>query len=92
MDVRSYPHGGQMELREALECALAGQAILFAGAGFSTDATNIRGKSLPNSKQFAAHLNAFAGLPDAPGLEDIAEECARWLGRRSQALIPVPRQ
>jgi hypothetical protein len=63
-----------MELKEAIQLAWNGRAVLFAGAGFSSTAINLRGETFKNGSQLAAHFAKKTGLPDSTGLEDAAEE------------------
>lgn len=69
-----------MELNRALEHALDGDAILFAGAGFSRGATNLRGEAFKTGRQLAAHLSKRVGLPSDTPLEDASEEFAKTHG------------
>jgi tetratricopeptide (TPR) repeat protein len=66
-----------MDFDRALEYALEGRAVLFAGAGFSRGATNVRHRPLKSSTELAGALAKKAGLAaeggSAPGLEDAAE-------------------
>ena len=65
-----------MDFDRALEYALEGRAVLFAGAGFSRGATNVRHRPLKSSIELAEALAKKAGLAagaSSPGLEDAAE-------------------
>ena len=69
-----------MDIDEALELALDGHAVLFAGAGFSREATNWRGNSLKSAGELATHLAEKTSLPKETPLEDAAEEFVRQHG------------
>jgi len=69
-----------MDLDRALEHAIAGDALLFAGAGFSLGARNLRNSPFKTGSQLAAHLAELAGLPNDTSLEDAAEELAQRTG------------
>ncbi len=62
-----------MTINEAIEHALAGDAVLFTGAGFSRGALNRRNIELKNGAELALHLATAAGLPPTAPLEDSAE-------------------
>ena len=69
-----------MDLEEAIRYAWGGRSVLFAGAGFSRGAINLRGEPFKNGSQLAEHLAKMAGLPGSVGLEDAAEEFLSTLG------------
>jgi hypothetical protein len=63
-----------MEFDEAIEKLLDGTAIMFAGAGCSDGATNIRDKPFLKGNELAKHLAIKAGINDnTPSLDDAAE-------------------
>lgn len=53
-----------MNIEEAIEKALDGDAIIFTGAGFSTGATNARSKPIPTGKPFAQQLMMKLGVKE----------------------------
>lgn len=63
-----------MELEKAIEKILDGQAVLFAGAGFSYGAKNVKGE-VPCAKQLKKDLLSDMGMDDNSqyGLEIIAD-------------------
>ena len=67
-----------MQLQDAIEAALAGDAILFVGAGFSRGATNKANQPLPSGFELSKLLSADLGLSfsdaELPPLEDLAQE------------------
>ena len=63
-----------MELDEALELALDGHAVLFAGAGYSRGATNWLDQPFKSANELASHLASKSGLPMGTPLDDAAEE------------------
>ena len=67
-----------MELSDAFEAALAGEAILFVGAGFSRDALNKDNQGLPVggrlSSLIAERLGLALGEHELPPLEDLAQD------------------
>ena len=79
-----------MELDAALERALDGEAILFAGAGCSAGAVSIAGKPLWLANEFADHLSVETHLPDKTPLEDCAEAYVEEFGE--DALIRLVKQ
>ena len=72
-----------MELDEALELALDGHAVLFAGAGYSRGATNWLGQPFKSAYELANHLALKAGLPEETPLDDAAEEFVNLHGEES---------
>ena len=62
-----------MDMQQAIDHALAGQAVLFCGAGFSVGAQNLKGQNLKTGKGLAAYLAEQVGLPADTPLEDAAE-------------------
>ena len=70
-----------MELKEAIQYALEGKAILFAGSGFSHGATNFRGE------KFKTGIGLRNSLAKSCGID--AKECKAILisEESSQALI-----
>lgn len=52
-----------MNVEHALSLANIGNAILFLGSGFSTDARNIDGEKLPTAFELASELSSLAGVP-----------------------------
>ena len=63
-----------MELKEAIELAIDGHAVLFVGAGYSQGATNSLGQPFKSARELADHLAIGAGLPNGTPLDDAAEE------------------
>lgn len=66
-----------MDLDRALEHALAGDAIVFVGAGFSLGAKNLKGQPFKKGRELASYLASAVGLPGETPLDDAAEEFAR---------------
>jgi SIR2-like domain len=62
-----------MELDEALRHALDGQAILFVGAGFSTQALTAKGENLPTGSKLAMLLATKLKLAATPSLDIVAD-------------------
>lgn len=62
-----------MELTDAMEIALDGNAVLFVGAGFSLGAMNQLGAAFLNGPLLARRLGTRCGLSDETPLEDAAE-------------------
>ena len=62
-----------MDMDAAIGHILDGNAVLFAGAGCSDGAINIRNKNFLRSSDFAKLLAEKAGLKEVPPLEDAAE-------------------
>lgn len=69
-----------MDLDRALEYVINGDAVLFAGAGFSIGATNLRGETFKTGPQLARHLALQTTLAPETSLEDAAEEFADQFG------------
>lgn len=70
-----------MELREAVERALDGDALLFVGSGFSLGAVNSNSQPFKTASELAAHFAQLSGLSeDRLTLEDAAETFAEKLG------------
>jgi SIR2-like domain len=74
-----------MELEDAIEHALDGDAILFVGAGFSVGAINLKGERFLTGSELASVFAARAGLPSNTSLEDAAEAYEEKFG--TDALI-----
>ena len=74
-----------MDMAEAVELALDGHAILFAGAGFSRGAINRSGQPIKLASELATHLASKTNLPKDTPLEDTAEEFRYQFGE--QALV-----
>lgn len=70
-----------MELSQAIEHALDGNAILFLGAGFSVGAQNLRDKPIMTGGQLASYLARIAGIEEDALLEDAAEEYMARFGK-----------
>jgi len=70
-----------LDLEEALEFVLAGRAVLFTGAGFSSGALNLRGAPFKIGAAFANYLSKLSGLPEGTPLEDAAEWFADQNGK-----------
>lgn len=62
-----------MTFDQALEAALDGDAIMFAGAGFSSGATNLQNKPFLRGSELAEKLAAATKLPDDTKLDEAAE-------------------
>jgi len=60
-------------LRDALERAKAGNAVLFLGAGYSTEATNRLGESVPLARELRKTMAEMVGCNPELELETIAE-------------------
>ena len=69
-----------MELDQALEHALDGNAVLFTGAGYSQGAVNLQGAPLKTGAQLAKHLSQIVDLPPETTLDEAAEEYAEEYG------------
>jgi hypothetical protein len=67
------PWSTPVDLDEALRHALDGQAILFVGAGFSTQARTANGGDLPTGAKLSELLASKLGLSTTPSL-DLASE------------------
>lgn len=65
-----------MKLDEAIEIALDGEAIMFAGSGCSSGATNIKGQPFRRGTELANFLSEKCGLQIGTSLDDAAEEYA----------------
>lgn len=63
----------ESELREAIRSGLAGQAVLFLGAGAAKDAKNKQNEALPVGQQLADALAQECGLGNGYALDAIAE-------------------
>ena len=74
-----------MEIDEALELAIDGHAILFAGAGFSVGAINQSGQPIKLASELTTHLASKTNLPLGTPLEDTSEEFLSQFGE--QALV-----
>ncbi len=62
-----------MEIREAIQHALEGQAILFAGSGFSFGATNIKNKPFKTGIELRDALAAECGITETEeSLENVS--------------------
>ncbi len=69
-----------MDIDRAIEHALDGRALLFAGAGFSRGAVNLRSRPFKTGHQFANYLAAQAGLEVGTPLDDASEEFVQKFG------------
>ena len=69
-----------MELDQALEHALDGDAVLFAGAGYSRGAVNLRDAPLKTGGELARHFSQLVDLPQETPLDEAAEEYAEENG------------
>ncbi len=69
-----------MDLDRAFEYALDGKALLFAGAGFSRGALNLRKQPFKTGPQLAAHIAKTAKLPEGTPLDDATEEFLERFG------------
>ena len=83
-----------MELHGLADTIASGDAMLFTGAGFSSDARDRHGEPLPDSQQMIAELwpLVFDGEPDGSSLADLYDaamlakprELAAYIARRLQ--------
>lgn len=62
-----------MDIEQGIEIALDGNAIMFAGAGCSSGAINLRGKTFLLAGKLASYLADKVGMPQDTQLEDAAE-------------------
>ncbi len=62
-----------MDLREAIEYAIDGDAILFVGSGFSRSSLNVEGNHLFTGSQLSKFLGDACGLSDEADLNDVAD-------------------
>jgi len=62
-----------MEVEEAVQKLLDGDAMLFAGAGCSVGALNLRNKPFFKGRELTKHLANMAGVTHTAPLEDAAE-------------------
>ena len=69
-----------MQLEQAIEKALDGNAILFAGAGCSSGAVNLRGEPFKRGLDLARYFSERCNLPTDTHLEDAAEAFAEMFG------------
>ncbi len=65
-----------MEIQEAIQHVLDGEALLFLGSGFSLGATNLRNEKFLSGHSLAEHFAKLCCLPAGTGLEDAAEAFA----------------
>lgn len=68
-----------MNYKEALQCALSGEAILFTGAGFSAGTHSIDGFSPPQGTELAHILCAQTCMQLVDDLKDAADVAIRRL-------------
>jgi len=64
---------GLLKLRESIRDVLAGDAILFLGAGAAKDASTKNGELLPTGKELADFLASECGLGEGYPLDSIAD-------------------
>jgi hypothetical protein len=69
-----------MDLDEAFRHALDGQAVLFVGAGFATQALTARDEHLPTGHKLATLLASKLGLGTTPPLDTVADMFVHRLG------------
>jgi hypothetical protein len=62
-----------MELDDAISLALAGDCLLFTGAGFAVDARNPNNKAIPTARQFARQIADKVDVDSDYSLEAICE-------------------
>ncbi len=62
-----------MNLTEAIEHAIDGNAVLFVGSGFSRSAKNLDDQPLKTSGQLAEFLGEKCGLAEPASLDDVAD-------------------
>ena len=63
-----------MDAHEAIELALSGESLMFAGAGFSADAQNLHGSAFKMGLRLADYLSKGAGSDELLPLDAAAEE------------------
>ncbi len=61
-----------LEINQAIEIALSGKALLFLGAGFSTEAININDKNIGDAKAFSRFLCSEMGLDNNDDLSRVS--------------------
>jgi hypothetical protein len=69
-----------ISMRELARIIASGEAMLFTGAGFSSDARDVDGRPLPDSRQMIAELWAMCfgeGEPDDSSLADLYDVALR---------------
>jgi hypothetical protein len=69
-----------MNIETGIKKALDGDAILFVGAGFSSNAINLQGDKFKRGSEIAKFLSNQAGINETDDLEDAAETYADELG------------
>ena len=62
-----------MNLEEASQHVLSGNAILFCGAGFSREAKNLKGEAFKTGRELSAMLGEQLGLTETYELHDISD-------------------
>ena len=62
-----------MDLTEAIEHAIDGNAVLFVGSGFSRSAKNLDGQPLKTGGRLAEFLSEECGLSEPASLDDVAD-------------------
>ena len=62
-----------MDLTEAIEYAIDGNAVLFVGSGFSRSAKNLDSQSLKTGNQLTEFLSEECHLSESASLEDVAD-------------------
>ena len=62
-----------MDIAEAIEHAIDGNAVLFVGAGFSRSAKNLDGQPLKTGRRLAKLLGKECGLSSSAPLDDVAD-------------------
>lgn len=61
-----------MDINRAIEHAISGKALLFLGAGFSTEADNINDQKMGDAKKFSRFLCGKMGLPNNDDLSRVS--------------------
>jgi hypothetical protein len=77
-------------MRELAEIIASGEAMLFTGAGFSSDARDVDGRPLPDSKQMIAELWSICfddSEPDDSSLADLYDVALRCAPEKLRAYV-----
>ncbi len=74
-----------MKFKEALEHALNGNAIMFAGAGYSSGAINLKNRKFKRGKELAEYFSKACNLPNDTFLDDATDSYIEEFG--ADALI-----
>lgn len=76
-----------MKLEEAIKHILDGNAVLFAGAGFSSNAKNYLNEPLGQARELSHNLCDELGIPHDNNLEDVAEYYLNKDNKNKQKII-----